>query len=81
MDYIVYMLVLHYLLLSVLSTTVYLFCMQRPGSEIAVYGTLTCESDIPKKCFSVTFCANDRQSMDYFNCKSCKINCECASAC
>ena len=50
--------------------------VQRPGSEIAVYGTVTCESDIPKKCFSVTFCADDRKSMDYFNCKSCKINCE-----
>jgi len=55
------------------------FCLQRPGSEIAVYGTVTCESDIPKKCFSTTFCADDRQAMDYFNCKSCKINCEIVS--
>lgn len=46
----------------------------RPGSEIAVYGTVTCESDIPKKCFSTTFLAEDRKAMDYFNCKSCKIN-------
>lgn len=54
-------------------------CLQRPGSEIAVYGTVTCESDIPKKCFSTTFCADDRKAMDYFNCKSCKINCEIVS--
>jgi len=38
-----------------------------------------CESDIPKKCFSATFCADDHVSMDYFNCKSCKINCEIVS--
>lgn len=46
----------------------------RPGSEIALYGTIMCESDIPKKCFSITFVAEDRKTMDYFNCKSCKIN-------
>ena len=64
----------------VLHTDVCLLWLQRPGSEIVVYGTVTCESDIPKKCFSTTFCADDHKSMDYFNCKSCKINCETVSA-
>jgi len=45
-----------------------------------VYGTITCESDIPKKCFSTTFLAEDRKAMDYFNCKTCKINCKIACA-
>jgi len=53
--------------------------MQRPGSEIVLYGTVACQSDIPKKCFSTTFSADDRKAMDYFNCKSCRINCEIVS--
>jgi len=45
----------------------------RPGSEITVYGTVRCESDVPKQCFSTTFHADQSQPMDYFACKNCSV--------
>lgn len=46
----------------------------KPGSEIAVYGVIRCESDLPKVCFASTFQATENKPMDYFKCKGCKLN-------
>jgi len=52
-------------------------CIQRPGSEIAIYGTVRCESDLPKQCFATTFREGANNSMDYFHCKNCSAKCKC----
>ena len=49
---------------------------QKPGSEIAVYGTVKCESDLPKHCFATTFESGQSNRVDYFTCKDCSFNCK-----
>ncbi len=44
------------------------------GSEIAVYGLVRCESDMPKRCFAETFIVGSRQVVDYFSCRECSFN-------
>ena len=50
--------------------------LQKPGSEIALYGTVQCQSDLPKYCFASTFQKGEAQTVDYFTCKTCSINCK-----
>ena len=40
-----------------------------------MYGQVKFESDLPKVCFSTAFNADDKNPMDYFTCKTCKLNC------
>ena len=46
----------------------------KTGSVIAVYGHLTCESDMPKECFATTFRKGHGSIMDYFSCEECSLN-------
>ncbi|XP_078315647.1 uncharacterized protein LOC111129789 isoform X2 [Crassostrea virginica] len=45
----------------------------KPNSEIVIYGTLRCESDLPKRCFVQTFKKDEEQTVDYFQCKQCSF--------
>ncbi len=44
------------------------------GSELQLMGPLQQQSDIPKKCFSVTFEKGKENVMDYYTCRDCKFN-------
>jgi len=44
------------------------------GCELQLHGILQQLSDVPKKCFSVTFEKGKENVMDYFTCKDCKFN-------
>ncbi|KAK2183371.1 hypothetical protein NP493_314g00012 [Ridgeia piscesae] len=50
----------------------------KPGSVIALYGTVRCDSDRPKQCFAATFQQGSTtlQAVDYFTCCDCKFNCK-----
>ncbi|KAK2147004.1 hypothetical protein LSH36_574g01059 [Paralvinella palmiformis] len=52
----------------------------QPGSEIAIFGQVVCESDLPKRCFAVTYKSENPSAIDYFTCKDCKINCHAVTA-
>ncbi|KAI0215205.1 hypothetical protein LSAT2_032756 [Lamellibrachia satsuma] len=53
----------------------------KPGSVVAVYGIVRCDSDRPKQCFAATFQNGVKtlQAVDYFTCCDCKINWVCRS--
>ncbi|XP_033750123.1 uncharacterized protein LOC117334549 [Pecten maximus] len=51
----------------------------KPGSEIAIYGKIVLESDMPKKCFRQVFQDGNPQSVDYFCCKRCGFQWICRS--
>ncbi|XP_021358562.1 E3 ubiquitin-protein ligase TRIM62-like [Mizuhopecten yessoensis] len=51
----------------------------KPGSEIAIYGKIILESDMPKKCFQQVFEEGNPQSVDYFCCKQCAFQWICRS--
>ncbi|XP_056023019.1 E3 ubiquitin-protein ligase TRIM38-like [Ostrea edulis] len=51
----------------------------KPNSVIVIYGTLRCESDLPKRCFVKNFRKEEGQTMDYFQCKQCSFKWICRS--
>lgn len=51
----------------------------KPGSEIAIYGNVKCESDLPKRCFVECFKNGEQQKCDYFLCKQCGFQWICRS--
>ena len=52
------------------------FLLQKPGSQIVVYGSLKLESDLPKKCFVEVFKKGEGQKVDYFSCQDCGFKCK-----
>ena len=50
--------------------------LQKPGSQIVVYGSMKLQSDLPKKCFVEVFKKGEGQKVDYFSCQDCGFKCK-----
>lgn len=48
-----------------------------PGTVIEIYGTIVCESDVPKPCMSLKFNKDDKKAYNYYSCETCSINWVC----
>ena len=45
-----------------------------PGSIIELVGDILHQDDLPKRCFADTFSAASPEPIDYYTCKTCKLN-------
>ena len=51
------------------------FLFKKPNSELVIFGKITFESDLPKRCFKYAFNATDKKPIDYYQCATCNLKC------
>lgn len=54
-------------------------CHMKPGSDLVLYKSVVCESDLPKVCYAQQHKERGPSTVDYFTCKRCNFKWICRS--